>query len=93
MFKILAAFAIHNHIVDTIASVVLGLSHIYINLMIKVCYCHLKHNHLMRRPGALERSEWIMVENNQSFLGIDERLCVVLSWNGGDELEILMTSG
>ena len=47
----------------------------------------------MRRPGALERSEWIMVENNQSFLGIDERLCVVLSWNGGDELEILMTSG
>ena len=35
----------------------------------------------MRSPGTLHRSKRVMVKNNQSLLGIDERLCVILSWN------------
>ena len=45
----------------------------------------------MRSPGTLQRSKRVMVKNNQSLLGIDERLRVILSWNNIENYQSMST--
>ena len=66
------------HQVDAITPIMVEVADSKVNL-IKISFHCFKVHHLMRSPGTLHRSKRVMVKNNQSLLGIDERLCVILS--------------
>ena len=64
--------------IDAITPIMVEVADSKVNL-IKISFRCSKVHHLMRSPGTLHRSKRVMVKNNQSLLGIDERLCVILS--------------